>query len=466
MTAGDHDQSLLSTRGPDWWTDGYTLSPGEKSLLTLFGAEHSQGGIHAYGGIPQTTAESPALVALVQRITTAYLRSALGVDETSLAAGARRARARRAPARSTAIEMNRSIPTSQVSFGIATAPQQVSYHDILRVWREADTIPQIEHAWLFDHLLPIGGDPNGPIFEGWTLLSALAAQTERLRLGLLVTSNRFRPPAMLAKIAATVDVVSDGRLDFGIGVGSRPNPPAARREYPAHGLPYLDFADAVESLAEACTVIRRLWTEDEPFDFDGTYVQLTGAIGNPKPVQRPHPPIMIGGRTTATLRVVAEHADLWNIPGSDLDDCIRRSALLDRLCVEIGRDPASITRSIHLRVSYDEPHATRDAIAQAIDAGFQHIVLGLPAPYPENVAGLDHKRAHQHHDLNTAAKQPGLAGDGFPSHECPVTSPAASHRRLLLHRTGGQPKQQPQPGSRSGDKPGAGLSTVAVILLV
>ena len=95
---------------------------------------------------------------------------------------------------------------------------------------------------------------------------------------------------------------------------------------------------------------------------------------------------MIGGRTTATLRVVAEHADLWNIPGSDLDDCIRRSDLLDRLCDEIGRDPASITRSIHLRVAYDDPDTTRDAITNAINAGFGHIVLGLPAPYPDNVA--------------------------------------------------------------------------------
>jgi alkanesulfonate monooxygenase SsuD/methylene tetrahydromethanopterin reductase-like flavin-dependent oxidoreductase (luciferase family) len=128
-------------------------------------------------------------------------------------------------------------PARRPSFGIMTAPSQVAYHDILRVWREADNIPQIEHAWLFDHLLPIGGDPNGPAFEGWTLLSALAAQTERLRLGLLVTSNRFRPPAVLAKIAATVDVISGGRLNFGIGVGSRPSPPAAWREYPAHGLP-------------------------------------------------------------------------------------------------------------------------------------------------------------------------------------------------------------------------------------
>ncbi len=212
--------------------------------------------------------------------------------------------------------------TTGPRFGISTSQQQVSYRDILRVWREADTIPEIEHAWLFDHLMPIRGDRNGSIFEGWTLLSALAAQTERLRLGLLVTSNRFRPPAMLAKIAATVDVVSDGRLDFGIGAGSRPNLPIARREYEANGLPYHDFTHSVGDLAEACTVIRRLWTEAEPFDFDGTYLHLTGAICNPKPVQQPHPPILIGGRSTATLRVVAEHADLWNIPGDNIDDAI------------------------------------------------------------------------------------------------------------------------------------------------
>jgi alkanesulfonate monooxygenase SsuD/methylene tetrahydromethanopterin reductase-like flavin-dependent oxidoreductase (luciferase family) len=271
-------------------------------------------------------------------------------------------------------------------FGIATAPQQVTYDDILRVWREADTIPQIEHAWVFDHLLPIAGDLHGPIFEGWTLLSALAGQTERLRLGVMVTSNRFRPPAMLAKIAATVDIVSGGRLDFGIGAGSRPSLPMARYEYEANGLPYHDFAHSVGDLAEACTVIRRLWTSDQPFDFDGTYLHLTGAFGNPKPVQRPHPPILIGGRSTATLRVVAEHADLWNIPGGNIEDAVERGATLDRLCAEIGRDPASITRSMALAVSYERPGDTRAAITEAIGAGFPHIVLSLPAPYPEKVA--------------------------------------------------------------------------------
>ena len=275
---------------------------------------------------------------------------------------------------------------STTSFGIMTTPMQVDYRDILRVWREADTVPEIEHAWLFDHLMPIGGDPDGPIFEGWTLLAALAGQTRRLRLGLLVTSNRFRPPAVLAKIATTVDVVSGGRLDFGIGAGSRPSHPLARREYDAHGLPYHDFADSVGALAEACTMIRRLWTEDAPFDFHGTHVQLTGAFGNPKPVQRPHPPIVIGGRAASTLRVVAEHADVWNIPGGDIEDATARSALLDRYCAEIGRDPAAITRSIFLPVSYDDPGSTRDAIREATDAGFRHIVLGLSPPYPTDVA--------------------------------------------------------------------------------
>ena len=276
------------------------------------------------------------------------------------------------------------------TFGIMTAPMQVDYADVQRVWRDADATPEIVHAWLFDHLMPIGGDPAGPIFEGWTLLSALAAQTRRLRVGLLVTSNRFRPPAVLAKIATTVDVVSGGRLDFGIGAGSRPGHPLARREYEAHGLPFHDAAHAVGSLAEACTVIKRLWTEDQPFDFDGTYVQLKGAFGNPKPVQRPHPPIMIGGRATPTLRVVAEHAALWNIPGGgdpdNMEDLLGRSALLDLFCAEIGRDPGEITRSIHLPVDYDRPAATRDAIGAALEAGFGHVILGVPAPYIDGVA--------------------------------------------------------------------------------
>jgi alkanesulfonate monooxygenase SsuD/methylene tetrahydromethanopterin reductase-like flavin-dependent oxidoreductase (luciferase family) len=271
-----------------------------------------------------------------------------------------------------------------ISFGIATAQMQVGYSDIQQVWREADAIPSIEHAWLFDHLMPIGGDPDGPILEGWTLLSALAAQTKRLQIGLLVTSNRFRPPAMLAKIATTVDIVSEGRLAFGIGVGSRPGHPLALREYAAHGIPFTETPYAVGSLAEACTVIKRLWTDPEPFDFNGTYVQLTGAFGNPKPASPP--PFLIAGRSTAVLRIAAEHADIWNIPGGNLADCANRSALLDRFCTDIGRDPATLIRSIHLPADPAHPSRTREAISEAIDAGFRHVVLGLPLPCPPGTA--------------------------------------------------------------------------------
>ncbi|GAC1610699.1 MAG: LLM class flavin-dependent oxidoreductase [Mycobacteriales bacterium] len=270
------------------------------------------------------------------------------------------------------------------SFGLMTAPSQVSYRDVLTVWQDTDALGVFDHAWLYDHLMPLGGDPLGPAFEGWTLLAALAAQTQRLQIGLMVTSNRFRPPAMLAKMAAGVDIVSGGRLVLGIGVGSRPTHPIARREYLAHDIPFIATDDAMTRLDEACTVIRKLWEAEEPFDFHGAQVQVTGAFCSPKPLRRT--PILIGGRAKATLRLVAKHADVWNIPGGDLADCVERSAMLDRYCTDLGRDPSDVTRSIALPVSYDRPQDTRAAIRDAVNAGFTHLVLMLAAPYPDAAA--------------------------------------------------------------------------------
>ena len=198
----------------------------------------------------------------------------------------------------------------RVSFGIKTTPMNMTYDELVRIWRDADTVPAIEHAWLWDHLVPLRGPVTAPLHEGWTLLAALAAQTERLRLGLLVSSNRTRPPAVLAKMAATTDLISRGRLIFGIGVGGTrvrgdfrdwggQNP--AIREFEAYGVPLVTPVEGIAALAESCTIIRRMWTEASPFDFDGRSYQLKGAICEPKPRRRP-------------LRVIAEHADIWTSP--------------------------------------------------------------------------------------------------------------------------------------------------------
>jgi len=265
----------------------------------------------------------------------------------------------------------------RLSFGIKTSQMGLTYQDILRVWREADQIPLFEHAWLWDHMVPLRGDVRGAALEAWTLLGALAAQTRRLRLGVMVTSNRLRNPALLGKMAATVDVISGGRLEFGIGAGGsqlRGAPEAltaiVRREFDAYGVPIVPAGTAVGALAEACTLIRRMWTEDGPFDFSGRYYQLHGAVCEPKPVQRPHPPIMIGaGGERMSLRVVAEHADVWNCPARTAEEFRRKNAILDEHCAAAGRDPAEITRSMQVLVPAGDPAATRDLLLELTGAG-------------------------------------------------------------------------------------------------
>ncbi|WP_275674034.1 LLM class flavin-dependent oxidoreductase [Streptomyces sp. MUM 16J] len=124
------------------------------------------------------------------------------------------------------------VPTRVLRFGIKTTPMHLAYDEILRVWEEADELPELDDAWLWDHLMPLAGPPHGAVLEGWTLLAALAARTSRLRLGLLVTNNTLRAPAHLGKIATTVDAISKGRLIMGLGVGGtrQPDgPPSGRR---------------------------------------------------------------------------------------------------------------------------------------------------------------------------------------------------------------------------------------------
>jgi alkanesulfonate monooxygenase SsuD/methylene tetrahydromethanopterin reductase-like flavin-dependent oxidoreductase (luciferase family) len=290
------------------------------------------------------------------------------------------------------------MPAAQpVTFGLKTSPVHTTYAEIQQAWLQADEVPEIEDAWLWDHMLPLTGPKDGNIFEGWTLLAALAAQTQRLRLGHLVTSNRIRQPAVLGKMATTVDVISGGRLVLGIGVGGTHQPAGSHgipgdnpglAEYAAYGLTLVSPGEGVARLAESLMILRRMFTE-EVFDFHGQYYELAGTRNRPGPVQPGGPPILVGGSGTRLLRVAAEHADSWNTPGpphASVEFVTERSRVLDQHCADIGRDPASITRSVQLLFQTGDAASVRATIGRLIAAGFGHFVLAVRPPWPDNLA--------------------------------------------------------------------------------
>jgi F420-dependent oxidoreductase-like protein len=255
-------------------------------------------------------------------------------------------------------------------FGLKLAPQLTTVDEMRAVWRVADEAG-FDHVWNFDHFAAIVGDPAGDVLEGWTLLGAMAEATSRTRIGCMVTGNTYRHPGVLAKIAVTVDHLSNGRLEFGIGAAW------AENEHAMLGLEFGRVGQRIERLAEACTLMKLLWTEERA-SFRGRYYELTDALANPKPVQKPYPPIWIGGSgERKTLRVVAEHADVWNATTGDPDEDARVSGVLDRHCADIGRDPAEIRRSIQFRWFDDSLDAVAIARAYA-ERGFTEIVLMLP----------------------------------------------------------------------------------------
>jgi alkanesulfonate monooxygenase SsuD/methylene tetrahydromethanopterin reductase-like flavin-dependent oxidoreductase (luciferase family) len=281
----------------------------------------------------------------------------------------------------------------RLSFGIKTSQAGISYHDILSIWLEADGIPLFEHAWLWDHMVPLRGDVRGPALEAWTLLAALAAQTKRLRLGVIVTSNRLRPPTVLAKMAATTDIISGGRLILGVGAGGfRVADPAGmqlvQREFDAYGIDIVSPAEAIGALREACTIIRRMWTEMDPFDYEGRFYRLKGAVCEPKPLQKPGPPILIGAAGDKLgLRVVAEQADTWLLPAATADEFRRKSQILADHCHAIGRDPDEIVRATQMLVSGDGAADARRLILEFIAVGCTQFVLAPRPPYSSPPAG-------------------------------------------------------------------------------
>jgi alkanesulfonate monooxygenase SsuD/methylene tetrahydromethanopterin reductase-like flavin-dependent oxidoreductase (luciferase family) len=180
-----------------------------------------------------------------------------------------------------------SSPKPPIHFGIQTAHQVPSLEDLIKLWQDAEAWGY-DTMWLNDHIMQFGKE-DGPAYDAWTLLAALAEKTSRVRLGILVTDNLFRNPAILAKMATTVDLLSHGRLEFGIGGGW------FQREHEAYGLAFPSGKERIERLEEALQVIRALWTQDEA-NFSGRYYLLVNAPFVPKPVQKPYPPITIGGQ--------------------------------------------------------------------------------------------------------------------------------------------------------------------------
>lgn len=292
--------------------------------------------------------------------------------------------------------------TKPVRFGIQTPPQNVTWGEMRDAWSLIESLGY-DTAWVFDHFFPILTDPSGPCFEGWVSLTALAARTERIEAGVLVTGNTYRHPAVLAKMAATLDHTTGGRLILGIGAAW------FELEHAAYGIPFYTTAERIRRLDEAVEIIKRLWSERQ-VTFEGRYYQLKDAYCEPKPVRRP--PIMIGGSgEKLMLRVIAKHADQWNTFGPP--ELFRHKInVLGEHCNEVGRNLDDIevswagmglvTDSKELKeqmvsgmaeafgrpveevepgLLVGEAELVRDRIRKLIDVGVRHFILIANSPY-------------------------------------------------------------------------------------
>lgn len=243
--------------------------------------------------------------------------------------------------------------------------QQLCWREILQRTQTAEELG-FDGAWMFDHFRPISGDQHGPCLESWTLLAALAASTSRIRLGTLVTGMTYRHPSVLASEAITVDHVSSGRVELGVGAAW------FEGEHRQLGLPFPTTKERAERLEEGLELMRLLMTSDD-VTYEGTHYQLKSATYHPRPVQKPHPPIWIGAAgERVMLPIVARQADVWHHSGP-LDEMRRKSAIVDGLAMDAGRDPSVIGRagSIRLADSWDEIRRTSQGLREA---GFGYLV--------------------------------------------------------------------------------------------
>ena len=236
------------------------------------------------------------------------------------------------------------MATHPVRFGIQTGQQNLPWEEIRDVWQKADAWGY-DSLWGFDHFYPIFVDPEGPCLEAWTMLSALAQATRRAHVGLLVSGNTYRHPCVTAKMAATVDHVSGGRLNLGIGAGW------FELEHRSFGIDFKTVPGRLQALDEALQIIRGMFTQPRT-TVHGRHYTVTDAIGLPKPLQQPHPPIMIGGTgEKILLRIVAKHADMWNA-GASAERMRELGQVIARHGEAVRRDTGRIEKTVTMPLCY------------------------------------------------------------------------------------------------------------------
>src|SRR5215510_2399164 len=247
-----------------------------------------------------------------------------------------------------------------IRFGLQVAPQQTTVEEMKEVWKEAEALG-FDTLWVNDHLLPSVGPTDSPNLESWTLLAAMAVSTSRVKIGAMVTSNTFRHPVVLAKMATTIDHLSNGRLILGIGTGY------LEAEHKAYGITLPPVKERIDRLKEALEVITKLWAAEPTVSFKGQYYTLEDAPFAPKPLQKPHPPIMIGGAgEKLVLPLVARYAQMWNIPSLAPDEIAAKAKVLEKDCRKIGRNCEEIERSYLTPVFINADPAGAQALLQRV----------------------------------------------------------------------------------------------------
>jgi alkanesulfonate monooxygenase SsuD/methylene tetrahydromethanopterin reductase-like flavin-dependent oxidoreductase (luciferase family) len=274
------------------------------------------------------------------------------------------------------------LTSPQLRFGICT-DQNLPWEALRDQWRLFEQLG-FESAWVCDHFQQ-PSRPNGPYHEGWTLLAALAAATTTIRVGVLVSSNTFRHPALLAKQAVTVDHVSGGRLELGIGTGW------FKPEHEAFGLEFPQPKELVDRFVEAVTIVDLMLTHDLT-TFDGRHYRLKEAPCRPAPLQRPRPPLTLGAHAPRMLGIAARFADRWNSHGS-VEEIGERNRILDDACDAHGRDRRAVIRSLYGWASlmphdpWDSPDAFQDMVGRYREVGIEEFIVD--APRPEQFATME-----------------------------------------------------------------------------